>query len=38
MQVYSGADGMMAAFGAFAFVAIIMVGIIVIKFVQKKNK
>lgn len=38
MQVYSGADGMMAAFGAFAFVAIIMVGITVIKFVQKKNK
>ena len=38
MQVYSGADDMMAVYGAFAFVAIIMIGIIVIKYVQKKNK
>lgn len=35
MQVYSGADGMMAACGAFAFVAIVIVGIIVIKYVKK---
>ena len=38
MQVYSGAQGMMAAYGAFTFVAIIMVGIIIIKYVRKKNK
>lgn len=38
MQVYSGAQGMMAAYGAFAFVAIIMIVIIVIKYGKKKNK
>lgn len=38
MQVYSGADGMMAAYGAFTFVAIIIIGIIVIKYGKKKNK
>jgi hypothetical protein len=38
MQVYSGAEGMMAAYGAFAFVAIIIIVIIVIKYGQKKNK
>lgn len=38
MQVYSGAQGMMAAYGAFAFVAIVMVVVIVIKYGKKRNK
>lgn len=38
MQVYSGAEGMMAAYGALTFIAIIMVAIIVIKLIRKKKQ
>jgi len=38
MQLYSGAEGIMAAYGAVAFVVIILIFVAVIKYMQKKNK
>ena len=37
MEVYSGSQGLMAAYGAVTFIAIIIIAILIIKYVRKSK-